>query len=131
MSAVIDVKEGVFRETNHSWVLLGDRERSTGTVRFPTVPGDDGWEQVELSTEGALFTWSTVRMPSANFDPPYTVGYVRLPEGVLVFAPLQLTEGAPPRIGQRARLEVGPSWTDRESGNPVRAYRFALVEEVV
>jgi uncharacterized OB-fold protein len=121
----MDVIRKALRETEDGWVLLGGRERATGQLRFPAMTGDENWEPVALAREGELFSWSTVRMPVAGFAPPLDVGYVRLPEGVLVFAPLNVPDGMTPRMGQRARLEVGPAGTGTDPERLI--YRFALI----
>ncbi|MBW8636246.1 OB-fold domain-containing protein [Hoeflea sp. WL0058] len=43
-----------------------------------------------LSTEGFLYTWTVVHVPSAlGHKPPYAYGYINLPaDGTRIFAPL-------------------------------------------
>jgi uncharacterized OB-fold protein len=96
MSALI--AEGLFRIDGERAVLLASRRRSTGTVRFPgerpeLFDGTDDIEPIELSTGGTLFTYTTQEFPpplpykgdrSPEGFKPYVVGYVELPEGVLV-----------------------------------------------
>jgi uncharacterized OB-fold protein len=121
----MDAIRNALRETPRGWVLLGERHRETGQLRYPAMGADEEWESLELSGEGELFTYSTVRMPVAGFEPPLDVGYVRLPEGLLVFAPLAVPEGTTPRIGQRARLRTGPAGTGDDLERLV--YRFELI----
>jgi uncharacterized OB-fold protein len=121
----MDVISKALRETPTGWVLLGERHRVTGQLRYPAMGADEEWESVELSGEGELFTFSTVRMPVAGFEPPLDVGYVRLPEGLLVFAPLTVPEGTTPRIGQRARLRIGPAGAGDDPERLI--YRFELI----
>jgi uncharacterized OB-fold protein len=96
MSALI--AEGLFRVEGGRAVLLGSRRRSTGAVRFPAerpelFDGTDDIVPIELSTEGTLFTYTTQEFApplpykgdrSPEGFKPYVVGYVELPEGVLV-----------------------------------------------
>ncbi|WP_375482327.1 Zn-ribbon domain-containing OB-fold protein [uncultured Mycobacterium sp.] len=96
MSALI--AEGLFRVEGERAVLLGSRRRSTGAVRFPAeraelFDGTDDIVPIELSTEGTLFTYTTQEFApplpykgdrSPEGFKPYVVGYVELPEGVLV-----------------------------------------------
>lgn len=48
---------------------------------------------LELSQTGRLYSYSIVHSGPKGFRTPYAVGYVDLPEGVRVFAPLTETEG--------------------------------------
>jgi uncharacterized OB-fold protein len=95
------ITEGLFRVDGERAVLFGSRRRSTGAVKFPAERAElfdadpaaqADIEALELSTEGTLFTFTT-----QEFAPPlpyrgdrgpgfrpYVVGYVELPEGVLV-----------------------------------------------
>ena len=96
------ITEGLFRIDGERAVLFASRRRSSGVVKFPAerpelfdgdpdIQGDI--EAIELSTEGTLYTYTTQEFPpplpyKGNRDPktfqPYVVGFVELPEGVLV-----------------------------------------------
>jgi uncharacterized protein len=96
------ITEGLFRIDGERTVLFASRRRSTGAIKFPAerpelfdgdpdIQGDI--EAIELSTEGTLYTYTTQQFPpplpyKGNRDPktfqPYVVGFVELPEGVLV-----------------------------------------------
>jgi uncharacterized OB-fold protein len=96
------IAEGLFRVDGERTVLFASRRRSSGVVKFPAerpelFDGDsdiqDDIEPIELSTEGTLYTYTTQEFPpplpyKGNRDPkvftPYVVGFVELPEGVLV-----------------------------------------------
>jgi uncharacterized OB-fold protein len=96
------ITEGLFRVDGERTVLFASRRRSSGVVKFPAerpelFDGDSGIqddiEPIELSTEGTLYTYTTQEFPpplpyKGNRDPkvftPYVVGFVELPEGVLV-----------------------------------------------
>jgi len=112
MSALIT--EGLFRVDGDRAVLFGSRRRSSGVVKFPPerpelFDGTDDIEPIELSTEGTLYTYTTQEFapPLPYKGPrtpekfrPYVVGFVELPEGLLVET---LIAGAPSealRIGQ-------------------------------
>jgi uncharacterized OB-fold protein len=112
------ITEGLFRVDGERAVLFASRRRSSGVVKFPAerpelFDGDsetqDDIESIELSTAGTLYTYTTQEFPpplpyKGNRSPdafrPYVVGFVELPEGVLVET---LIVGAAPaelRIGQ-------------------------------
>jgi uncharacterized protein len=118
---IVDIREGAFRETDGGgWVLLGERDPDSGTVRFPAT---GAWPRIELGARATLFSWSTVHMPSAHFTAPYTVGYVEFPEGVKVFAPLRVAPDTELRAGVPMALEIDELW------DGVRGYRFVPEEE--
>ncbi|PZT99622.1 MAG: hypothetical protein DI630_16390 [Gordonia sp. (in: high G+C Gram-positive bacteria)] len=128
---VVDIREGLFAPSGDDWVLCAERDPVDGSVRFPPQ-GGAGWNAIELSPVGELFSWSKVWMPAADLEPPYYVGYVRLPEGPLVFAPLDVDVDAELHTGQPMRLEVRvSSMTFVEGGAEVRSYGFTPVEESV
>lgn len=113
MSAVI--AEGLFRIEGERAVLLGSKRTSTGEVKFPAerpelFDGTDDIVAVELSTVGTLFTFTTQEFPpphpyrgdrSAEGFRPYIVGFVELPERVLVETLIVEAPAAELRIGQR------------------------------
>ena len=96
------IAEGLFRVDGDRAVLFASRRRSSGVVKFPAerpelFDGDaaiqDDIEAIELSTTGTLYTYTTQEFPpplpyKGIRDPkvfkPYVVGFVELPEGVLV-----------------------------------------------
>lgn len=92
------IADGLFRLEGDRSVLFGSKRRSTGAVKFPAEPRElsdraDDIVPVELSTRGTLFTFTTQEFPpplpfrgdrSPELFKPYVVGYVELPEGVLV-----------------------------------------------
>jgi uncharacterized OB-fold protein len=112
------ITEGLFRVDGDRAVLLASRRRSSGAVKFPAerpelFDGDpdiqDDIEPIELSTEGTLYTYTTQEfappLPYKGIrDPrvfrPYLVGFVELPEGVLVETLIVDTTAAELRIGQ-------------------------------
>jgi uncharacterized OB-fold protein len=111
------IADGLFRIDGEHAVLFASRRRSSGVVKFPAeraelFDGDpeiqDDIEAIELSTTGTLYTYTTQEFPPplpyrGNRDPqafrPYVVGFVELPEGLLVEA---LIVGADP-----AQLSIG------------------------
>jgi uncharacterized protein len=113
------ITEGLFRIDGDRAVLFGSRRRSTGVVKFPAEraglfdanpAAQADIEPIELSGEGTLFTFTT-----QEFAPPlpyrgdrsaegftrYVVGYVELPEGVLVETLITGADAESLRIGQR------------------------------
>jgi uncharacterized protein len=124
------IAEGLFRIDGERAVLLGSRRQSTGTVRFPAerpelFDGTDDIVPIELSTQGTLFTYTTQEFApplpykgdrSPQGFKPYVVGYVELPEGVLVESLIVGAEVSDLRIGQSmASTTTTLQTTDGES----------------
>lgn len=124
--------------------LIASRHRGTGAVTFPADPAQDDVDEILLSRTGTLFTWTTQQFvpPSPPYtgetDPAsfeaYAVGYVELPEGILVEG--RLTESDPEllTIGQQMELVLVP-FVERPGadGGPSReilTFAFAPVAPV-
>lgn len=101
-------RAGVMQKGPDGLRLLGSYCPSCERIHFPRtkiclVCLAANVEHRELSQEGELECFTTVHMPAANIDPPYMVGYVRLPEGLRIFAPIR-ANGRDLRVGMRMRL---------------------------
>ncbi|MEI7642718.1 MAG: Zn-ribbon domain-containing OB-fold protein [Chloroflexales bacterium] len=114
--------------------LEGQRNRSTGAVRFPPQPtalGEDAntWEPAALSGRGEIYSFSVLRQVPDGYEglAPYPVGMVRLAEGPLVTAQLtdcaeaDLTIGLPVEMVTRKLVDTG------EDGVLVYGYKFRPV----
>ena len=111
--------------------LIGTRCQACGTVSFPgrsVCPRcleREGLEEIPLSQQGLLYTFSVNRQAPAGFTAPYVTGKVDLPEKVRVFS---VITGVDPdenglRIGQPMDLVFGPITRD-VSGEPRWGYMF-------
>lgn len=108
------IAEGLFRVDGDRAVLFGSRRRSTGAVKFPAerpelFDGTDDIEPIELATQGTLFTFTTQEFApplpyrgkrAPDQFRPYVVGYVELPDGVLVETLIVDAQPSDLRIGQ-------------------------------
>ena len=143
----VPVAEGLFTwPPDERPRLIASRHRETGAVTFPADPSQEDVDEILLSRTGTLFTWTTQQFvpPSPPYtgetDPasfePYAVGYVELPEGILVEG--RLTESDPARltIGQQMELVLVPfgerARGGRSAASEVVTFAFAPVvsEEV-
>lgn len=84
---------GLFETGADGMWLLGGRCRTCGRTFYPRAAQcldclAVELEGVRLSRQGALECFTTVHMPSQRIAAPYCVGYVRLPEGPRIFAPI-------------------------------------------
>ena len=115
MTNSILLKEELFSQNGETWDLAGGRCKSCKQVFYPRISNclncqDGEIEDFTLSSKGKLFTYTTVMMPSSGFTPPYSVGYVELPEGFRLFSQLDTIEDKPFEIGMDMEIYVGPLW---------------------
>jgi len=81
-------------------------------------------EDTDLSSAGEVYSFTTVHQQSADalIQPPYTVVQVRLPEGVIVTAPLLETDPQAVSVGLAVRTRA---FRFKEaSGDVVVSYAF-------
>jgi len=136
------IAEGLFRVDGDRAVLFGSRRRAAGVVKFPAerpelfdaspdIQADI--EPLELSTEGTLFTFTTQEFApplpyKGNRDPksfqPYVVGFIELPDGVLVESLIDADAGGL-RIGQP--MVSTTTTLETEAGESLLTYAFRPV----
>ncbi|GAT16261.1 Zn-ribbon domain-containing OB-fold protein [Mycolicibacterium thermoresistibile] len=134
------IADNVFRVDGDRAVLLGSRRRSTGVVKFPPERPElfdadpaiqEDIEPIELSTEGTLYTYTTQEFPpplpykgkrSPEEFKPYIVGFIELPEGVLVEALLIGATATELSIGQK--MVSTTTVFETESGEQLLTYAF-------
>lgn len=126
------VAEGLFTWPSDEPRLIGSK--SAGRYSFPARQGD---EEVFLSRRGTLwgFTTQQFRPPSPPYDgddtaetfEPYAIGYVELPDELLVQARFTVADPARLSVGQLMELRIVP-YTTRKDGTQVLTYAFAPVE---
>lgn len=138
MSTTVAVADGIFTVDEGQPRLLGSRCVRCGNHMFPRQHGcpkcmTDEQEDVELATEGTLWSWTVQAFapkappylgPTGDQFVPYGVGYVELPGQLRVEA--RLTEADPAKlvIGMAMHLVLDPLCID-DDGNQVVTYAFA------
>lgn len=90
-------QSGLFETGEGGPWLLGARCRSCGRTFYPRAARcldclAADLEPLRLPRDGTLECFTTVHMPSVGIAPPYSVGYVRLAEGLRIFAPIEAGE---------------------------------------
>lgn len=109
--------------------LLGSECVDCGAVQFPTQDlCPDCWGSTRdshLSRTGSLYAYSTVGMGPPAFDPPYTIGYVDLPDGVRVFSKISAAEE---HLSVDRTMEVAIETVAVEDGVETRGYVFRPLE---
>lgn len=131
MKERVPIREGLFRETEDGITLLGAKCVKCGHISFPkrdfcTDCLCEEMEEVELSRQGELHTYSILRVGDNHYNAPHPIGMVNLPERVRVTAPLVYREEGY-EIGQRMELVADDLW--EEEDKIVTGYRFRVVEE--
>ena len=112
-------------------VLRGSRCTSCGKVSFPRktiCPGclsKEGIEEVALSRQGELYSFSVAYVAPEGFKAPYAFGLVVLPEGLRLFSNLQDCEPFEKilKIGLQVKLGLG-AIVKNEEGEDVYSYVF-------
>ncbi|MBP2328051.1 putative OB-fold protein [Kibdelosporangium banguiense] len=133
------IADGLFTSVSGRPRLLGARCAVCAAVTFPAQDrcqrcGADSMDVLHLAERGRLWTWTTQTYrpkspPYIGADPfvPFALGYVELPDGVLVETRLVVGEHEQPRIGAEMELCLVPFQVD---GGEVMTFAFRPVQEV-
>lgn len=111
--------------------LKGYRCKACGQLDFPKLsPCPNCWGEafdvVPLSRCGKLYSFSDIFVGQAGMKPPYSFGYIDLPENLRIFAQLEGTPGSF-ACDEEVELAVGPI-RDNRDGLPLLSYKFRKVE---
>lgn len=129
MSEMVLVREDLFDERDGGR-LLANQCKACSRIYFPKADFcydclGDQMEDVVLSRQGKLYSYSIGRLPSTHFQPPYAVGLIDLPEQVRIFAPLMMTPDEIYTVGMQMEIYIDTLW--EESGQRVMGYKFKPV----
>lgn len=121
-------------DTKEDDVLMGSKCKECGRYFFPQRKrcascAEPTTEPVELSREGILNSFSLMtRKPKyCLVEPPYILGEVTIPEGIVIYAVIHAADPNALEMGQQVRLDTVELETQGEDG-AVIAYRFASVK---
>jgi uncharacterized OB-fold protein len=114
---IVPFREGLFAEDPRLAYLIGNRCRECGQTFFPSKPFCfscfcKAMETVHIGARGTLYSFTTCHLPSGRFKPPYTVGWIDLPEGIRIFAPVKLRKDQALKIGMPMDLVIDRLWRD-------------------
>lgn len=126
----VPVREGTFLETPSGGVLLANRCKHCGQTFFPKVPFcfrcfGESMEDIVLSRRGKLYSYTIGHLPAMHFKAPYAIGYITMPEGVRIFAPLKMVKDKPFSIGMEMEVVIEKLWQENEK--KVIGYQFKPV----
>ncbi len=124
---IVPLREGLFTKESDKCFLIGNRCESCHQLFFPSRPFcftcfSDRMETVKFGSKGKLYSFTTSSMPSLHFEPPYTVGWVDLEDGIRVFAPIERSKNQDLAIGMEMELVIDELW--QEGDESVVGYKF-------
>lgn len=119
----------LFLQTDQGPFLVGKKCCECGYIQFPQKNFCEKClsrevEDICIGQRGTLFSFTTTYGKSARIEPPFSTGYIQLPEGVRVFAPLRTEESKNLKIGAEMELEIADLW--EEDGLIITGYRYRL-----
>jgi uncharacterized OB-fold protein len=126
--ADLPLKEGLFvqpKSGNEKPYLLGSRCRVCGYTSFPkkeiciVCRKEATMENIQLGSEGKLETFAVMQVGPPGFKVPYVIGYVRTPEGAVVFAPITGCEAKDEamKVGEEMELVIEKVKEDGKGNN--------------
>ena len=127
MKMTIPFRQGLFTEEANKFFLIGNRCEACGQLFYPPRPFcfncfRKAMQTVKLGNRGRLYSFTTSYMPSTHFEPPYTVGWVDLEDGIRVFAPIERSKNQDLAIGMEMELVIDELW--QEGDKSVVGYKF-------
>jgi uncharacterized OB-fold protein len=141
----IPIQEGLFTWPSENPRLIGSKCNQCGEVAFPaqTVCSAcclQDCAKIKLSTKGKLWSWTIqgflpksppyARPETPESFIPYGVGYVELPEKVLVETRLTRNDPERLKIGMTMELVIEAFMQD-DHGNDLMYFAFKPVDESV
>ncbi|WP_254525702.1 Zn-ribbon domain-containing OB-fold protein [Natrinema caseinilyticum] len=114
-------------------VLVGTECAECGFVVFPTRPFcrnclSENVDDIDLSRNGELRTYTVAHTGQEGFEPPYAFGFVDLPEGVRLYSLLKGWESGTLEVGAPVELTLDEIKPDPKTGEPLFGHVFRLVE---
>ena len=125
MGRKLIVEKGLFTEKEDA--LLGRKCKACHRILPPLTEMcyqcfSSDLEGIPLSKKGKLFSYTIVHIPAKNIQPPYAIGWIELPEGVVVTSQIKGWQEKPLEIGMNMEFRVEKLWD--EGGDEVIGYRF-------
>ena len=124
-------EDGLFREDENGIHLLGAKCRRCGKISFPKTDIchdclSEDLEEVMLSQEGILHSWTITRVPVGKYPAPHALGVISLPrDRVRVTAPMIYRDSYD--IGKPVRIESAKYWEEEDC--EVWGYKFRQLED--
>lgn len=125
MSQKLIISEGLFTKSKDA--LLGNKCKLCGRILGPLTPfcygcGSRDLESVALSRRGKLYSYTIVYMPTKQLKPPYAIGWIELPEGIIITSLLKGWEEKALSVRMEMELVMEKLWD--ENGDEIIGYKF-------
>lgn len=103
---------------NNEAFLVGNQCESCGQISIAVGTkcvdcGNVSLKKIKFGKKGVLYSFVVSQMPSSNFNPPYTAGWIDVAEGIRIFAPLRMNNGDKYTIGMPVVLNIGELWKEK------------------
>ena len=129
----IPVSDGLFTWPSEEPRLIGLKCLNCGEVFFPTQAAcsfcsSTDMEELLLSRRGILDLYTCSRYPTPGYSgpSPLCIGFIRLPEGLKIIAPLTEMDIEKLELGMEMEMIVRTVSTD-EQGNDLLGFAFTPV----
>lgn len=128
MSQKLIIEKGLFTEKGDA--LQGWKCRGCNRILPPLIEMcyqcfSSDLESIPLSKKGRLFSYTIVHVPVKNFQPPYAIGWIELPEGITITSPIRGWQEKPLEIGMDMEFVVEKLW--EEGSDEIIGYKFQPV----
>jgi len=136
MEEIAPFENYIYRFKEGEPCLLSSQCTCCGYVAFPkrddcpSCMSKSSSQEMELSREGTIATYSVLHVAPSGGTAPYAVANIKMPEGPEIFSMLCDYDSSKiaPRIGARVRVAIGKIRED-ENGKAVMCYKFKLLDE--
>lgn len=120
------MRDDIFKEGPSGISLVAYKCTSCGKVAFPKTDYcvsclNKEMKEIELSRRGKLYSYTTTYYPVSRFKPPHSIGFIDLPEGVRILAPLAASDKGF-KVGAEMEMIIDTVWT--ENDKEVIGYKF-------
>lgn len=131
----VPIREGLFvlpSKSGEKAYLLGSRCKKCDQIYFPpravcSMCFNDELDNIPLSTEGKLYTYTIISYPPPGLKAPYAIGYIDLPEGVRVFSILTNWDNESLQVGMDVELVI-EKFRENDEGNIILTYKFRPIK---
>jgi uncharacterized OB-fold protein len=127
----IPVAEGLFTSISGEHHLIGSKCLNCGEVFFPSQDvcgfcSTIGTEKVTFSNKGTLDLFVCSRYPTPGYfgRSPLSVGFVKLPEGTKIIAPLVVNDISELKMGMQVKMVLVPFKAEAQGSNEVIGFAF-------
>jgi len=128
VSQKLIISEGLFTKNKNA--LVGHKCTMCGRIFGPFATfcyacGSHSLESLALSRRGRLYSYTVVYNPTKHLKPPYAIGWIELPEGIIITSLLKGWDEKALSVGIDMELVIEKLWD--ENGDEIIGYKFQPV----